>query len=212
MFKLSLVGAWSSCDSFSLCQHSWESNSHLSSSSQSTLCRQALLLQGRYPAVWSSDPPPEFWGQNSPCRLTLLWQGMCPGVWVSALPPGWGWRLMGPWPRIFVASIIQVLSSDQGVLGVLGVLRRGESSGALDAFSRVHVEDGRAGPDLNGSQPLVGWGSFVPVFASTRPSVILWSWCCVPPNCDPKVLQHGEHSGALSSFPRLRRKIFIYFL
>jgi hypothetical protein len=88
MFKLSLVGAWSSCDSFSLCQHSWESNSHLSSSSQSTLCRQALLLQGRYPAVWSSDPPPEFWGQNSPCRLTLLWQGMCPGVWVSALPPG----------------------------------------------------------------------------------------------------------------------------
>jgi hypothetical protein len=31
MFKLSLVGAWSSCDFFSLCQHSWDSNSHLSS-------------------------------------------------------------------------------------------------------------------------------------------------------------------------------------
>jgi hypothetical protein len=52
-------------------------------------------LHGRCPAVWSSDPPPEFWGQNPPCRLTLLWQGMCPGVWVSALPPGWGWRPEG---------------------------------------------------------------------------------------------------------------------
>jgi hypothetical protein len=72
-------------------QHSWEPNSHLSSSGQSTLCRLSLLLQGRCPAVWSSDPPPEFWSQNPPCRLTLLWQGMCPGVWVSALPPGWGW-------------------------------------------------------------------------------------------------------------------------
>jgi hypothetical protein len=45
MFKLSLAGAWSSCDSVSLCQHSWKSNSHLSPSVQSTLCRQALLLQ-----------------------------------------------------------------------------------------------------------------------------------------------------------------------
>jgi hypothetical protein len=92
IFNLSLVGAWSSCDSFSLCQHSWESNSHLSSSSQSTLCRQALLFQGRCPAVWSSDPPPECWCQNSPRKQTLLWQGMCQVVWVSAPPPGWGWR------------------------------------------------------------------------------------------------------------------------
>jgi hypothetical protein len=43
MIKLSLIGACSSCDSVSLCQHSWESNSHLSPSGQSTLCRQALL-------------------------------------------------------------------------------------------------------------------------------------------------------------------------
>jgi hypothetical protein len=88
MIKLSLVGGCSFCDSVSLCQDSCECNSHLSSSGQSTLCREALLLHGRCPAVWSSDPPPEFWGQNPPCRLTLLWQGMCPGVWVSALPPG----------------------------------------------------------------------------------------------------------------------------
>jgi hypothetical protein len=91
IFKLSLVRVWFSCDSFSLCQHSWESNSLLSSNGQSTLCRQAVLFQGRCPAVWRSDPPPEFWGQNSSCRLTLLLQGMCPGVWVLALPPGWGW-------------------------------------------------------------------------------------------------------------------------
>jgi hypothetical protein len=58
---------------------------------------------------------------------------------------------------------------------VLGVLQCGESSGALDALSRVHEEDGRAGPDLNGSQTLVGQGSFIRVPAGTRASVILWS-------------------------------------
>ena len=52
-----------------------------------------------------------------------------------------------------------VLSGNQEVLGVLGVLWHGESSGALGP-GRVHTEDGGAGPDLNGSQPLVGWGSF----------------------------------------------------
>ena len=66
-----------------------------------------------------------------------------------------------------------MLSGDQKVLGVLGVLQRGESSGDLDTLIQVHTEDGGAGPDLNGSQPLVRWGSFVPVPAGTRPSVIL---------------------------------------
>ena len=69
-----------------------------------------------------------------------------------------------------------VLSGNQEVLGVLGVLWYGESSGALrDVLRRVPTEDGRAGPDLNGSQPLVEWGSSVPVPAGTRPSTILWS-------------------------------------
>ena len=68
-----------------------------------------------------------------------------------------------------------MLSGDQEVLGVLEVLWHGESSGVLDALGWVHAEDGRAGPDLNGSQPLVGLGSFVPVPAGTRPSSILWS-------------------------------------
>ena len=81
----------------------------------------------------------------------------------------------GPCPRSSVASITHVLSGDKEVLDVLGVLWRGESSGALDALGWVHTEDGRAGPYLNGSQPLVRWGSFVAVPAGTRPFVILWS-------------------------------------
>ena len=68
-----------------------------------------------------------------------------------------------------------MLSGDQEVLGILRVLRSGESSGALDALGWVHAEDGWAGPDLNGSQPLVGLESFAPVPTGTRPSTILWS-------------------------------------
>ena len=83
--------------------------------------------------------------------------------------------LTGPCLRSSVASITQVLSGDQEVLGVLGVLWHGESSGALDALDRLHAEDGGAGPDLKGSQPLVRQGSFVPLPAGTRPSTIPWS-------------------------------------
>jgi hypothetical protein len=176
MFKLSLVGSWSSCDSFSLCQHSWESNSHLSSSGQSTLCRQVFLFQDRCPAVWSSDPPPEFWGQNSPCRS---------GSQLCLLAEDEG--LTGSWPRSSIASMAHVLSGNQEVLGVLGVLWYGESSGALGP-GRVHTEDGGTGPDLNGSQPLVGWGSLFPFPAGIRPSEILWSWCCIPFTRDPGVI------------------------
>ena len=82
---------------------------------------------------------------------------------------------MGPLLRSSVASIDHLLPGNQVVLGVLGVLRHGEFYGVLDALGQVHAEDGGAGSDLNGSQPLVGRGSFVPVPAGTRPSVILWS-------------------------------------
>ena len=68
-----------------------------------------------------------------------------------------------------------MLSGDQEVLGVLGVLWCGESSGALDALGRVPAEDDKAGLNLNVSQPLVGQGCFVPVPPGTRPSTILWS-------------------------------------
>jgi hypothetical protein len=50
----------------------------------------------------------------------------------------------GPWLRSSVAFITHVLSGDHEVLGVLGVLRSGESSGTLDALGQVHAEDDRA--------------------------------------------------------------------
>ena len=68
-----------------------------------------------------------------------------------------------------------MLSSDHKFLGMLGVLWHGESSGTLGSLGWVHVEDGRAGPYGNGSQPLVRLGSFVSVPAGTRLFGILWS-------------------------------------
>jgi hypothetical protein len=52
-----VAGACFSCDSVILCQQSWESSSLLSLSGQSTLCRQALLLQRRCTKIWHSDQP-----------------------------------------------------------------------------------------------------------------------------------------------------------
>jgi hypothetical protein len=43
----------------------------------------------------------------------------------------------------------------------------------LAASAGLRKEDGRGGPNWNGFQPLVGQGSFVPVPAGTRPSMIL---------------------------------------
>ena len=95
------------------------------------------------------------------------------GTQLGLLAEDEGWK--GPCPRSSVVSITHMLSGYQEVLGVLGVLWHEESSSALDAFGWVHVEDDWASPDLNGSQPLVGQGSFVPVPAGTRPSRILWN-------------------------------------
>jgi hypothetical protein len=103
---------------FSLCHHFWETNSLLCPSDQNTLCRQALLLQGRCTEVWSSYPPPDSWVQSPPWMPTLLWQGKCPGVWDSALFPGWGWRLEGTLskklycfccPRVILHRLISVI-------------------------------------------------------------------------------------------------------
>lgn len=58
---------------------------------------------------------------------------------------------------------------------MLGVLQHGESSGVLDTLNRVQTEDWGTGPELNGSQLLVRWDSFVRVPAGTRPSAIPWS-------------------------------------
>lgn len=55
---MSLVRACSACDSVSLYQQTWLSSSLLSFSGQSTLCRQALLLQGRCTGIWRLDLSP----------------------------------------------------------------------------------------------------------------------------------------------------------
>jgi hypothetical protein len=55
---LSLVRSCSSDVYVSLYQQTWETSSLLSFSVQSTLCRQALLLQERCPDIWCSNLPP----------------------------------------------------------------------------------------------------------------------------------------------------------
>ena len=77
----------------------------------------------------------------------------------------------GPCPR---SSVAHVLSSGHKVLGVLGVLWCGESSGALGALCQDQTEDVGAGPNQNEFQPLVERG-FFDLPAGTRPSRILWS-------------------------------------
>jgi hypothetical protein len=87
---------------------------------------------------------------------------MCQGVWVSASPPGEDEGLRGLWSRSSVASITHMLSGDQEVLDVLGVLWRGESSGALIALSRVQAEDGGTGPNPCswGDSEVLQWGEY----------------------------------------------------
>jgi hypothetical protein len=106
---LSLVRACSPGDYVSLYQQTWETRSLLSFSVQSTLCRQALLLQGRCPDIWcpnlspgrSCVQPPEVLrshGQSS---------GDLGGV-------SWFWcRLEGtcdPGQAVFSASLINAVS------------------------------------------------------------------------------------------------------
>jgi hypothetical protein len=50
-----------------------------------------------------------------------------------------------PCPRSSVASVAQVLSGDHEVLGVLGILKDRESSGALEALDQVQEKHGSAG-------------------------------------------------------------------
>jgi hypothetical protein len=67
----------------------------------------------------------------------------------------------GPCPRSSVAFVAHMLSSGQNVLGVLGFMRHGESSGALDTLGQIHKEDGRA--VLTRKNPSL-WLGRVPLF------------------------------------------------
>ena len=186
MFKLSLAGAWSSCYSVSLCQHSptltWVPVVRVLSAGKLSSCRAGVQKCGALIHILTSGvrvihvgqlSSGKEYAQGSGSQLSLLAEDQGP---------------MGPWPRCSVASIAHMLSGDHKVLGMLEVLLCGASSIAQDVLGPVYAEDGRAAPDLNGSQPLVGWGSSVPVPTGTRPSVILWSWCCILLTHDPKVI------------------------
>ena len=80
---MSLVRAFSSGDYVSLYQQTWETSSILSFSGQSTLCMQALLLQGWCPDIWCLNLSP---GRSCvlPTRgLRIPWRILCGSLWVS---------------------------------------------------------------------------------------------------------------------------------
>ena len=107
-----------------------------------------------------------------------------------------------PCPRSSVVSATDVFSSVPKVLGALGGLQHGELSGYLATLLGFPRKMAWGCLWPYESQPLVGWSSFVPIPAGTRPYGILWNWCYVPlETSDPKVLGvlgdlwHGESSG-----------------
>jgi hypothetical protein len=91
-----------------------------------------------------------------------------------------------------------VLSSYHEVLGVLGVLWCGDTSGSLDTLGQVHTEDGMAGPNLNGSQPLVVWWFLRPSCCWHKTLLDslelmlcythLWSWGASAPDPNNQIL------------------------
>jgi hypothetical protein len=80
---LSLVRACSSGDYVSLYQQTWETGSILSFSGQSTLCRQALLLQERCPDIWCLNLPPGRSCVPLTRGLRIPWGILCGSLWVS---------------------------------------------------------------------------------------------------------------------------------
>jgi hypothetical protein len=69
----------------------------LSFSGQSTLCRQALLLQGSCPDIWCFNLPPGRSCVPLSRGLRILWQILCGSLWVSGDYPGQGpWCFSGP--------------------------------------------------------------------------------------------------------------------
>jgi hypothetical protein len=193
MFLLSLAGACSSCDSVSLCQHSWESNSLLSPSSQSILCRQALLLQGRCTEVWSSALPPGWrWSPEGALSKKLCCFCLpCVSCEDQSLRD-WGYKMVLSLESWGQSPLWRwTLLSDPRILGVLGHLQHGESSG--DGGTVCHVP-AQGGPGLvptrrNPSRWAVGFSVSLFLLTQARPGcfgtdivfhspVILRSWVC----------------------------------
>jgi hypothetical protein len=146
---------------------------------------------------------------------------MCPGVWVSALPPGWGWR-----PERTLTNILCCFYRPHALRWSRGpVCARGPAACRVLWWPRCPQPGScrrwRGWHLLNGFQPLVGWGSFVPVPVGTRPSTILWSCCCIPLTHDPEVIPRSccmeITLEPLSATAGLRRKmegcriLFVYW-
>jgi hypothetical protein len=75
-----------------LYQQTWETSSILSFSGQRTLCRQALLLQGRCPDIWCLNLPPGRSCFPLTIGFNIPWKVLCGSLWVSGDSPG-----QGPW-------------------------------------------------------------------------------------------------------------------
>ena len=94
---MSLFRACSSGDYVSLYQQTWETRSILSFNGQSTLCRQALLLQGRCPDIWCLNLPPGRSCVPLSLDFKILWRVLCGSLRVSADSLGQGpWYCSGP--------------------------------------------------------------------------------------------------------------------
>jgi hypothetical protein len=87
-----LFRACSSGDYVSLYQQTWETSSILSFSGQSTLCRQALLLQGRCPDIWCLNLPPGRSCVPLTIGFKIPWRVLWGSLRVSGDSPGQGPR------------------------------------------------------------------------------------------------------------------------
>jgi hypothetical protein len=85
---VSLIRACSSHDSVSLCQQTWESSSLLSLSGQNTLCRQALLFQGRGTASWMKMKT-----RNKACPRRCVASAVCMLTCTDCSPRDFGHKM-----------------------------------------------------------------------------------------------------------------------
>ena len=114
---MSLVRACSSGDYVSLYQQTWETSSILSFTGQSTLCMQALLLQGRCPDIWCLNLPPGRSCVPLTRGLRIPWQILCGSLRVSRDSPGQGPHAAldrkGLEPRIRPGYLLPLLMQSQ---------------------------------------------------------------------------------------------------
>jgi hypothetical protein len=116
---LSLVRACSSGDYVIFYQQTWETSSILSFSGQSTLCRQALLMQGRCPDIWCSNLPPGRSCVPLARGLKIPWGILCGSLRVSGDSSGkepWCWSGLEGLVVIFIVISVVALSASHCIV------------------------------------------------------------------------------------------------